>query len=166
MPRHLPQGAPTSPALANLSAFGLDVRLAGLAQSWRLQYTRYADDLTFSGDARFIAALRDFIPLAEQVIRSEGFQSKRQKRRVVRANQRQVVAGVVVNARINVARSEYDVLKAILHNCVTHGPGSQNRQDHPRFEAHLRGRIAHVARLNPTRGQRLLAILERIKWSD
>ena len=51
---HLPQGAPTSPALANLAAFKLDRRLTGLAASLEINYTRYADDLTFSGPARLL----------------------------------------------------------------------------------------------------------------
>ena len=46
---HLPQGAPTSPALANLCAFNFDVRVQALADKFEVQYTRYADDLTFSG---------------------------------------------------------------------------------------------------------------------
>lgn len=164
MPRHLPQGACTSPALANLSAFALDVRLSGLAKAWHVDYTRYADDLTFSGDPKFVAALPDFIPLVQQIIRSEGFQSKRAKRRVVRTNQRQTVTGVVVNAKVNVARSEFDRLKATLHNCVKHGPQTQNHAQHPDFAAHLRGRIAHVLRLSPRRGQKLLTLFDKIQW--
>jgi RNA-directed DNA polymerase len=166
MPRHLPQGACTSPALANLSAFGLDTRLSGLAAQWHVDYTRYADDLTFSGDSRFVPALRDFIPLVQQIIRDEGFQVNRAKRRVLRTNQRQSVTGVVVNHKANLARSEYDALKAILYNCVRHGPTGQNRDGHPAFAAHLRGRIAHVMHLNPARGQKLLALFARIKWDQ
>ncbi len=165
MPRHLPQGACTSPALANLSAYALDVRLAGLAKAWHASYTRYADDLTFSGDGKFAGGLRDFIPLVQQVIRSEGFQSKRAKRRVLRRARRQEVTGVVVNERINVSRADYDQLKAILHNCIKQGPATQNRDAHPDFAAHLRGRIAHIARLNPTRGDKLLRLFQQIRWT-
>lgn len=164
MPRHLPQGASTSPALANLSAFGLDVRLAGLAAKYHVTYTRYADDLTFSGDSKFIPALREFIPLVQQIIRSEGFQAKRSKRRVLRRNQRQTVTGVVVNARPNISRVDYDLLKATLHNCVKYGPSTQNRDSHPEFASHLRGRVAHVAALNVVRGAKLLAIYQQIDW--
>ena len=163
--RHLPQGAPTSPALANLSAFGLDTRLAGLARAYDVAYTRYADDLTFSGTGRFIPALKEFIPLASQIIRSERFIVHRAKRKVLRNNQRQSVAGVVVNQKPNVSRAEFDRLKAILHNCCTKGPTAQNREQHPEFSSHLQGRIAHVAHLNPVRGAKLRAIYDRIDWS-
>ncbi|MEZ6067652.1 MAG: reverse transcriptase family protein [Planctomycetaceae bacterium] len=164
MPRHLPQGAPTSPALANLSAYALDVRLTGLAKAWHLQYTRYADDLTFSGDGKAIAGLREFIPLVEAIIRDEGFRVARSKRRVLRASQRQEVAGVVVNEKVNVCRRDYDRLKAILNNCRRHGPASQNLDRHENFAAHLRGRIGHVMQLNAQRGAKLLEMFERIRW--
>jgi RNA-directed DNA polymerase len=163
-PRHLPQGAPTSPALANLSAFGLDVRLAGLAQAFDAGYTRYADDLTFSAHGRFIPALRDFIPLVTQIIREERFAIHKSKRKVIRNNQRQVVTGVVVNVKPNVSRVQFDQLKAILHNCVRHGPTSQNRAGHPDFAAHLLGRIAQMTHLNPARGVKLRALYDRIDW--
>lgn len=164
LPRHLPQGASTSPALANLSAFGLDVRLSGMARSFGSRYTRYADDLTFSGSHDFVRALPTFIPLAGQIVRAERFRVNRRKRRVLRNNQRQSVAGVVVNARPNVSRDEFDRLKATLTNCVRHGPASQNRSRIPNFAVHLRGRIAHVQQLNRNRAEKLLALYSRIDW--
>lgn len=162
--RHLPQGAPTSPALANLSAFHLDARLTGMAKSFGARFTRYADDLTISGPAELSSGLRTLIPLVEQIIRRERFQSNHQKRQILRANQRQSIAGVVVNTKTNVKRADFDQLKAILTNCVRLGPSTQNRQNVPDFAAHLRGRVAHVLQLNADRGEKLLSIYNEINW--
>ena len=162
--RHLPQGAPTSPALANLSAFGLDVRLSGLLKKFGGHYTRYADDLTLSGDDDFRYALRCVIPLTEQIVRSERFRLNHRKRKVIRRGHRQVVTGVVVNAKPNIARDEFDRLKAILHNCVKLGPSSQNREEHADFAEHLRGRVAFVRQLNPARAEKLRRLFEQIDW--
>ncbi|MGH7127734.1 MAG: reverse transcriptase family protein, partial [Planctomycetaceae bacterium] len=153
------------PALANLSAYSLDVRLNGFARAYGANYTRYADDITFSGPAGLLRALPSFLPLVTQIIRSERFQVNLRKRKVVRDNQRQVVAGVVVNERTNVARPEFDRLKAILTNCLRHGAATQNRDHHDNFASHLRGRIAHVAQLNSARGMKLLKLYEQIDWS-
>ena len=163
-PQHLPQGAPTSPALANLAAYGLDVRLEGLARSFGANYTRYADDLTFSGDDKFLRSLKIFIPLVEQIIRETGFSVNKEKRKVIRDNQRQAVTGVVVNQHPNMNRKDYDRLKAILNNCVRHGAESQNRDQHPDYQAHLRGRVAHLLQLNPKKGTKLQRLFERIQW--
>jgi hypothetical protein len=163
--RHLPQGAPTSPAIANLSAFAMDVRLAGLAKAFHANYSRYADDLTFSGSHRFAGALRDFIPLSQQVIRSERFLVNRAKRKVIRQNGRQIVTGIVVNERPNVSRADYDRLKATLHNCVRQGPRSQNVEQHTDYAGHLLGRIAWVASLNPARAVKLRKLYEKIDWN-
>jgi hypothetical protein len=163
--RHLPQGAPTSPALANLSAFSLDLRLAGLARTFGARYTRYADDLTFSGDDRFLRSLAVLIPLVEKIVRSERFRTNKAKRRVVRSHRRQQVTGVVVNHHPNVCRRDYDRLKAVLTNCVRRGPSTQNHARHADFAAHLRGAIAHVSHLNATRGGKLLRLFEQIDWN-
>jgi RNA-directed DNA polymerase len=64
-----------------------------------------------------------------------------------------------------VRRQDYDVLKAILYNCALLGPETQNRNGHPNFPAHLRGRIAHVRQLNPERGDRLLDRYGQINWA-
>lgn len=163
--RHLPQGACTSPALANLSAYSLDLRLSGLARKFNAHYTRYADDITFSGDDVFRKSLAVFIPLVQQIIRHEQFVVNKKKRRVVRNNQRQSVTGVVVNEKANVSRVAYDRLKATLTNCVRLGPAAQNREAHADFAAHLRGRVAHVTLLNRHRGEKLLALYMQIDWS-
>ncbi|QDU45427.1 Reverse transcriptase (RNA-dependent DNA polymerase) [Symmachiella dynata] len=162
--RHLPQGAPTSPALANLSCYALDLRLAGMARAFGATYTRYADDLTFSGDQHLIDSLNVFIPLVTKIVRSERFTVHAGKRKVVRNNQQQRVTGVVVNERLNVSRKDYDRLKAILTNCVRHGAATQNREQRADFAAHLRGRIGHVQSIHPDRGRKLQAIFDRIDW--
>ncbi|VAX35887.1 Retron-type RNA-directed DNA polymerase [hydrothermal vent metagenome] len=162
--RHLPQGAPTSPALANLSAYSLDVRLDGMANAYHVNYTRYADDLTFSGSDRLLSGLRTFIPLVTQIACKEKFGMNLNKRKVIRNSQRQQVTGVVVNEQINVSRKEYDLLKAILTNCLRQGAATQNRNNHPDFSAHLRGRIAHVKQLNITKGQKLEILFKKIHF--
>jgi len=67
---------------------------------------------------------------------------------------RKQLAGVVVNRHPNLARDECDVLKAILTNCIRHGPASQNRAAHPDFRAYLAGRVAHARALNAARCMR------------
>jgi hypothetical protein len=163
--RHLPQGAPTSPGLANLSAFSLDLRLSGLARTFGAQYTRYADDLTFSGDEQFLRSLAVFLPLVRQIARDERFRLNNRKRRIIRNNQRQTVTGVVVNSRPNVSRRDYDILKAVLTNCVRRGPSTQNHDRHEKFASHLLGRITHVSQLNPLRGAKLRALYSQIDWN-
>lgn len=162
---HLPQGAPTSPAMANLAAFRLDVRLTALARSWGGSYTRYADDLAFSGDAGWGRGTSRLIDAIEVIVRDEGFWLNARKTGVMPRAGRQRLAGLVVNDRPRVARQEVDVLRAILHNCRRHGPSSQNRDDLPAWEEHLRGRIAWVAQHDPVRGERLRAVHDAVDWS-
>ena len=160
---HLPQGAPTSPALANLCALHLDFRLSALARSVDATYTRYADDLTFSGPAELAVARLQRTVMA--ICAEESFAPNPHKTRILRRSARQSVAGVVVNVRPNVERGEYDLLKAILTNCALHGPKEQNRGGHPNFRAYLAGRIAFVAMENPRRGRKLWTTFDRIDWS-
>jgi RNA-directed DNA polymerase len=161
---HLPQGAPTSPSLANLASFPFDVRLQSLAETFQAHYTRYADDLTFSGGDELRRRIDRFIPYVGAIAIEEGLRVNYRKTRVMSQAQRQLVTGVVVNQKLNVSRDVYDRLKATLHNCVQRGPHNENCQAVPNFQAHLSGRVAHVSMLNPARGQRLQALLERIDW--
>jgi hypothetical protein len=164
--RHLPQGAPTSPALANLAACRLDRRLARLAANLNATYTRYADDLTFSGSADLARGTKRLTRLVAIIAAEEGFSMNCRKTQVMRRGSRQTVTGVVVNAKSNVPRTDFDRLKAILTNCVRHGPVSQNREKHANFRAHLSGRIAHFSAINPTRARKLWALFDKISWGE
>ncbi len=155
--RHLPQGAPTSPALANLAAHGLDVRLSALARTAGLAYTRYADDLVFSGDVA-----PGFAARVASICAEEGFPVATDKTRLRRASDQQRVVGLVVNDHLGVARSERDRLRAILHNCARAGLAAENRAGHADFRAHLEGRVAFVERADPRQGARLRRIFAAI----
>lgn len=160
--RHLPQGAPTSPALANLVAFRMDARLAGFAEAWGAHYSRYADDLTFSGGGalrggRFLGGVTD-------IVEAEGFTVRTNKTLCMGQGRRQTVTGLVVNEQVALPRRRFDRLKAILHQCALDGPDAHNREQHPDFRAHLLGQISFAEMVDPARGAKLRARFERISW--
>jgi retron-type reverse transcriptase len=161
---HLPQGAPTSPALANICFWRADCRLSGLADAVGATYTRYADDLAFSGDEEFERCVERFALRSAAILHEEGFQVHHRKTRVMRQGVRQYLAGIVTNERLNVVRADFDRLKAILTNCVRHGAESQNREGHAAFRQHLDGRVGFVEMVNPTKGARLRMLYEKIEW--
>jgi RNA-directed DNA polymerase len=157
---HLPQGAPTSPALANLCAFRLDRRLSGLARAYRAQYTRYADDLAFSGSFHRGGAAR-FVEWVEQIVSDEGFRLNHAKTRVRGSGDRQALAGLVVNSAPAVPREEFDALRALLHNAIYTGLEEQNREGHADFAAYVAGRIAWVGHRHPSRSSKLRSLFDR-----
>jgi RNA-directed DNA polymerase len=162
---HLPQGAPTSPALANLATYRLDRRLSGLAVKTELTYSRYADDLALSSTTHHGSdQVGKIIKLVTRIAAEEGFRVNARKTSVRRSSQRQRLAGVIINDHPNLDRREFDLLKATLTNAARYGPDSQNHQNHPHFRDHLLGRVAWARHLNPQRGQRLSTLLEQIDW--
>ena len=161
---HLPQGAPTSPALANLVCYRLDQRMGALANSFGARYTRYADDMAFSGDGRFARGIDRLIETAETIVADEGFYVNHDKTTAKGQNERQVIAGLVVNSHTNVHRRDYDRLKAILHDAATNGAAVANRDQHPQFRSYLQGHIGFVQATNPQRARKLWRLFDRIDW--
>jgi len=161
---HLPQGAPTSPALANLVAFGLDVRLAALARKLGATYTRYADDLTFSHVEWQRADAMRCARAVGRIVAGCGFAIHPRKTLCMGAHQRQYVTGIVVNRHPNLERTDFDRLKAILCNCARYGPALQNRAGHADFRAWLAGNLAYVHAVNPVRAAKLQRLYARIVW--
>jgi len=157
--RVLPQGACTSPAITNAACLRLDRRLAGLARRQGFQFTRYADDLTLSGDEP--AAVGKLLASVRSILLAEGFVLHPRKTRVMRRASRQEVTGVTVNQRPTISRREVRELRAILHNGARHGLESQNREHRANFAAHLRGRVAFISMVDPERGKQLQQALAR-----
>lgn len=166
---HLPQGAPTSPALSNLACRRLDSRLAGLARSRRGAYTRYADDITLSyppgGSAPDPARLRAVV---EGICRDEGFEPHPDKFRVRYRNRRQEVTGLVVNDGVRVPKRAKRLLRAMVHNARRNGlaaEAAKTRQhdgDPAGFAAYLRGVAAFVHMVEPARGLAFMAAVEEV----
>ncbi len=145
---HLPQGAPSSPVLANLSALALDRRLSGLANATGLTYTRYADDLTFSGAA---VSARRLVDAVEGIVRSEGFRLQPAKTRIRRASQRQEVTGIVVNEKPSVDRKTLKRFRALLFQIAKDGTQGK-RWGAGELMASLEGYANFVALIAPEKG--------------
>jgi hypothetical protein len=136
----------------------------GLAESAGAKYTRYADDLAFSGGEKLERLIDRFSIHVAAVLLEEGFKVHHRKTRIMRQGVRQYLVGLVANQKMNVMRTDFDRLKATLTNCLRLGPESQNRDAHPDFRLHLEGRVGFVEMINPARGKRLRNIFEKIQW--
>lgn len=108
----LPQGTCTSPVLANIIAKPMDYELHRLATSQGLTYTRYADDMTFSGDE----IPKWFIGRVREIAESFGFKINTRKTKLIPYYQRQVVTGVVVNNEtLSVSKKRRNALREHLY---------------------------------------------------
>lgn len=136
----LPQGAPTSPAIANLICRGLDARLHGYAQSNNWDYTRYCDDLTISGAGRIAKGQLQFV---EKIVNEEGFLLNHSKTSILRANRRQLVTGIVVNERVNIPRRLRKRWRAMFHQADLYPEEFVERLDE------LQGIVAYLQMVRP-----------------
>ncbi|WML54326.1 retron Ec67 family RNA-directed DNA polymerase/endonuclease [Neobacillus sp. PS3-12] len=118
----LPQGAPSSPIISNLICEILDYRLSKISKKYKLDYTRYADDLTFStNDKNFLGLQNEFyIEISKELIRA-GFSINEDKKRLQLKDSRQVVTGIVVNKKLNVNRDYYKETRAMAHHLYKQG---------------------------------------------
>ncbi|MBI4559910.1 MAG: RNA-directed DNA polymerase [Candidatus Hydrogenedentes bacterium] len=135
----LPQGAPTSPRIANVVNYRMDARLAGLATKQGAAYTRYADDLTFSFENDDATAVRRVVRTAKLILKDEGYEvHHRKKLQVRRRHQRQTVTGLVVNQVASLPRKTRRWLRAVDRHLVTGQTASltpQQRAGWRAFEA-------------------------------
>jgi retron-type reverse transcriptase len=149
-PRHCVQGAPTSPGICNALLLRLDRRLAGFAKKHGLNYTRYADDLSFSGEMDRIRA-GQFRATVSRIVSEEGFVINTGKTCLMGQGNRQTVTGVVVNQTLGLSRQERRRLRAIAHQIRNCGEGESQRVTQAQFA----GKLAFLSMLNPQQAARL-----------
>lgn len=118
----LPQGAPTSPIISNYICNIFDLRIIKLAKKYKLNYTRYADDLTFSSNDKYFMENWDaFWGKLKKEVERAGFHLNEKKTRVSYKDSRQEVTGVVVNEKISVKREYYKNTRAMANNLYKTG---------------------------------------------
>ena len=118
----LPQGAPTSPTITNMICRQMDRKLSRLAKSYSLKYTRYADDITFSGMGNVFSEGSGFIKSMRHIIvDEEHFTINEGKVRLCHQGMRQDVTGLSVNEKSNVSRKYVKQLRTLIHNWEMNG---------------------------------------------
>ncbi len=170
----LPIGAPTSPAISNIVCRKMDKRFSRLGKKCGFNYSRYADDISISGDN---FPFNRMIPFFYRIIEEEGFTVNHSKTIVMRNAKRQKITGVVVNQKTNAPREEIRKLRAIIHNCLQNGTTSElrkwakheknfgeNRTSQSKFKSSLLGRINYVRLLNQERGNQLLKQFNQLEF--
>jgi RNA-directed DNA polymerase len=162
--RHLPQGAPGSPALTNLLCRRLDRRLQGLAESRGFIYTRYADDLTFSTtNSEKLRDIGNILRGVGSIVAHEGLTVHPDKTRVLRASQQQEVTGVVVNEKLNVDRATLQKFRATLYQIEKDGLAGKQWGKGDDVLVSIEGFANYVAMVNSAKGSDFLAQVKRIK---
>lgn len=145
----LPQGSACSPYLSNLVAYRLDCRLQGLSQFHSLTYTRYADDLTFSGEKIPLS----FIPLSRKIIREEGLNLNEDKIRLFRSQKKKIVTGLDVSGEtLKVPRNFRRKVIQEIYYCSKFGFEShvaKKKISNPFYMERLKGQLAFWESVEP-----------------
>lgn len=143
----LPQGAPSSPIITNLISNILDMKLIKIARRYRLDYTRYADDMTFStNDSKFMDVEKTFLDNVTREIEKCGFSINKNKTRLLFKDSRQEVTGLVVNKKINVNREYYKKTRAMAD--ALYKKGEFVIDDHKGTIKQLEGRFSFINQLD------------------
>jgi retron-type reverse transcriptase len=138
----LPIGAPTSPNLANLILKPVDAALSKVARKQNAIYTRYADDITLSGDAPV-----PMLPFVRKVLSDYGYVLDEKKTNIFRKGRRQMVTGLVVNKKPNMARGMRRLLRAAVHHRISGKQPTWRGQ--PMTDQELMGRISFLNQVQP-----------------
>lgn len=160
----LPQGSPASPIISNIVTLKLDKRLSALAASFGCNYSRYADDITFSGK-RYI---KNILPIVERIIIEEGYSINTNKVRLQYSFQRQEVTGLIVNDKVNISHEIEDEIDNAIYFCKKYGVDDHLKKincTRAFYKEHLYGIAYFIKMIDTEKGNKYLEKLNSIIWS-
>lgn len=160
----LPQGAPSSPYLSHVVCKKLDMRIVNVLKGLKnCDFTRYADDITFSGGFEIIDKVDKII----QIINSEGFEINHSKTRIQPRTKKQLVTGLVVNKKVNIPREYIRRLKQEIYYCKKYGVNAHMMREEifkSNYKLHLFGKAYYIKMINKQLGEKFLSDLHSIDW--
>ena len=160
----LPQGAPTSPTISNLILRRLDKRLARLSENLKVDYSRYADDITFSGETANLPKIK----LLRHIIREEGFNINWRKAGIFKKGRKQVVTGLTVSNDVHIHRNFKKDVKKHIYGCINFGV-----EEHLKFmkidkkhlyKEWLLGKIYYINSIEPESAKKIMIEFNKITW--
>lgn len=157
----LPQGAPTSPVISNLIFNIVDMRILKLAKKYKLDYTRYVDDMSFStNDKKFLFTHKKFIEELINILEKSGFKINENKTRLEYFSSRQEVTGLTVNKKLNANKSFIKKTRAMANELYKTGKFSINGKKGTLNQ--LEGRFAFINQIDKE-NNKILYELENLK---
>lgn len=137
----LPQGAPTSPILSNAVVYQMDVELSHLARTYGLSYSRYADDMVFSG-----SFLKDQIyPQVQAIIKSHGFTLNAKKTQYLEEKQRKIITGVSISSgKLTIPKARKRALRQQVHYLLTRGVDAHKAHIQSKDPLYVQRVIGHL----------------------
>lgn len=161
--RHLPQGSPASPAITNILCRRLDKRLTAMVQELGFTYTRYADDLTFSGSGDSLRHICNVLKRTDAIASHEGFTINAEKTRILRKNRQQEVTGIVVNSYPNISKETLKRFRATLFQIEKDGLEGKHWGNSTDLLAAIQGFANYVKMVNPQKGAEFQAQVQSIR---
>lgn len=146
---YLPQGAPTSPYISNLVLKSFDEYIGKYCEEREISYSRYCDDLTFSGDFN-IKKLKNKV---QAYLEELGFNLNDKKTKVIRNSTRQLVTGVVVNKKANITKEYKRKIRQEIYYIKKYGIDNHCKfikENKTKYFNSLRGRINYCLEINPS----------------
>ena len=160
----LPQGSPASPCISNICCLKLDARLSALATKYKADYSRYADDITFSSNSD----LKTIIRIVAPILLEEGFRVNERKTRISYHHQRQEVTGHIVNGEnVRVSKEFKRSLLQELYYCKRFGVSDHMRHigcNKAFYKEHVYGKLFFVNMVEPDEAKKLFALADSIDW--